>query len=111
MANNRPKYRIRKDDTVVVLAGKDRGKTGRVVRIIADRDRVVVEGVNMVKKHVKGTAEQPGRIEEREASLHVSNVALWNAAEKRPVKIGWKPSEAGTKVRVDRKTGAMIDNT
>ena len=67
MANNRPKYKIRKDDVVVVLAGKDRGRTGRVVRILSLKDRVLVEGVNMVRKHVKGTHEQPGRIEERES--------------------------------------------
>jgi large subunit ribosomal protein L24 len=110
MANNRPKYKIRKDDTVVVLTGKDRGRTGRVVRILSDKDRVVVEGVNMVRKHVKGTHEQPGRIEEREAPLHISNVALWNEDSKRAVKVGWKLLEDGTKVRFDRKTGDQIDN-
>jgi large subunit ribosomal protein L24 len=109
-ATRRPKFRIRKDDTVVVLAGKDRGKTGRVVRIIADRNRVVVEGVNMVKRHVRGTAEQPGRIEDREASLHISNVALWDAAEQKAVKIGWQVHEDGTRVRVDRKSGTSVGN-
>jgi large subunit ribosomal protein L24 len=109
-ANSRPKFRIRKDDTVVVLAGKDRGKTGRVVRIIADRNRVVVEGVNMVKRHVRGTAEQPGRIEDREASLHISNVALWDADQQKAIKVGWQVHEDGTKVRVDRKSGTPIDN-
>ncbi len=110
MANNRPKYKIRKDDVVVVLAGKDRGRTGRVVRLLSLKDRVLVEGVNMVRKHVKGTAEQPGRIEEREAPLHISNVALWNDEAKRAVKVGWKFLDDGTKVRFDRKTGDQIDN-
>ena len=110
MANNRPKYKIRKDDVVVVLAGKDRGRTGRVVRILSLKDRVLVEGVNMVRKHVKGTHEQPGRIEEREVPLHISNVALWNEDDKRAVKVGRKILEDGTKVRIDRKTGDQIDN-
>ncbi len=106
----RRKFKIRKDDTVVVLAGKDRGRTGRVVRILADKDRVLVEGVNMVRKHVKSTPEQPGRIEEREAALHASNVALWDAETKRAVKVGWRLLDDGSKVRFDRKTGELIDN-
>ena len=110
MAQCHPKFKIRKDDTVVVLAGKDRGKTGRVVRVLADKERVVVEGINMVHRHVKGTPEQPGRIVEKEAPLHVSNVALWDAEGERARKIGWKNLEDGTKVRVDRKTGVAIDN-
>jgi large subunit ribosomal protein L24 len=107
---NRRKFKIRKDDTIVVLAGKDRGRTGRVVRILADKDRVIVEGVNMVHKHVKGTPEQPGRIEQREASLHISNVALWDAEAGCTVRVGWKFLDDGSKVRFDRKTGDLIDN-
>src|SRR5438067_4053809 len=67
--------RLRKDDTVMVIAGKERGKTGKVLRVLADRDRVLIERVNMVKRHVKPRGvQQPGGIQEKEASIHLSNV-------------------------------------
>ncbi len=110
MAQASRKYKIRRDDQVILVGGKDRGRTGRVIRVVRDKGRVLVEGLNMVRRHVKGTAEQPGRMEEREAPLDISNVALWNAEEERRVKIGWRFLEDGTKVRFDRKSGELIDN-
>ncbi len=107
---NRLKFRIRRGDTVLVLAGKDKGRKGRVTQVLPDRRRVLVEGMNMIRRHVKSTAEQPGRIMEREAALDISNVAFWDSERECRVKIGWKILEDGSKVRVDRKTGEQIDN-
>lgn len=105
---SRPKFRIHRDDTVIVVSGKDRGKTGRVLRVMPDDQKVVVEGLKLVKRHQKPVGEQPGTIVYKEAPIHVSNVALWNADENRRVKVGFR-IEDGRKVRVDRKTGAAID--
>lgn len=102
------KLKIRRDDTVVVIAGKHKGKVGKVVRVLPLDGRVVVEGVAMVKRHVKAQGQQAGSIVEKESAIHVSNVALWNAAEGRRVKVGFKVEGDGTKVRVDRKTGAAV---
>jgi len=102
------KFKIKRGDTVVVIAGKESGKTGKVLQILPRNNRVLVEGVNMVKKHQKPVGEQPGQILHKEATLHISNVAIWNDAEKRRVKVGYQIVD-GTKVRVDRKTGARID--
>lgn len=102
--------KIKRDDVVVVTAGKNKGRTGRVLRVLPDDGRVVVERVNLVKRQVKPQGDRPGGTIEKEASLHISNVALWNAQESRPVKVGFKTLEDGRKVRVDKKTGAIIDN-
>ena len=102
------KFKIKQGDMVQVTAGKDKGRTGKVLRILRDDGRLFVEGLNMVKRHQKPTAEQPGQIVEKEASLHISNVALWNADESRRVKVGFKVVD-GKKQRVDRKTGNPVD--
>lgn len=103
-----PKYKIKRDDTVVVVAGKHKGQTGRVLQVSPRDERVVVENVNLVKRQVKPTANRPGGTVEKEASLHISNVALWNAEEGRRVKVGWRTDD-GRKVRYDKSTGASID--
>jgi large subunit ribosomal protein L24 len=102
------KFRIKRDDTVKVIAGAHKGETGRVVRVIPETGRVVVEGVNLVKRHQKPVGERPGGIVQKEASIHISNVALFDAAQGRTVKVGFKTDEAGTKIRVDRKTGNPV---
>ncbi len=102
------KYRIKKDDKVKVIAGKDKGRLGTVIRIDSKRDRVFVEGLNMVKRHVKPQQGQPGQLVEKEASLHISNVALWNDETNLAIRVGYQVTD-GKKVRVDRKTGAAID--
>jgi large subunit ribosomal protein L24 len=102
------KLKVRRDDTVVVIAGKHKGKIGKVVRVMPLDSKVVVEGVAMVKRHVKAQGQQAGSIVEKEAAIHVSNVALWNAAEGRRVKVGFAVDSEGNKVRVDRKTGASV---
>jgi len=101
--------KIKRDDVVVVVAGKNKGRTGRVLRVLPT-GRVIVERVNLVKRQVKPQGERPGGTIEKEASLHISNVALWNAHEARPIKVGFKILDDGRKVRVDKKTGDQIDN-
>ena len=102
------KLRIRSGDTVIVTAGKDKGKTGRVVRVIPAVRKVAVEGLAVVKRHPKGVGEQPGGIVYKEAPIDISNVAYWDAENQRRVKIGFAVVD-GKKVRVDRKTGAALD--
>lgn len=102
--------KIKRDDTVVVTAGKNKGRTGRVLRVMPDRNKVLIERVNLVKRQVKPQGDRPGGTMEKEAPLHISNVALWNADEGRRVKVGFKVLEDGRKVRVDKKTGDIIDN-
>lgn len=105
--------KIRVGDTVVVIAGKDKGKTGEVLQVLAKEERVIVEGVNMVTKHVKPSQADPeGGIVNKEAPIHVSNVAFYDSKAKAPVKLGYKFVEKDgkqVKVRVNRKTGAEVD--
>ena len=100
---------VRQGDLVVVIAGKEKGKTGKVLRILNKKDRVVVEGLQKVKRHTKPSQKSPqGGIVEREGSIHVSNLALWDATERRVIKAGSKVNDAGKKVRIDKKTGAEL---
>jgi large subunit ribosomal protein L24 len=103
------KAKIKRDDIVVLIAGKHKGATGRVLRVLRDKDRIVVERVNMVKRQVKPSGDRPGGTVEKEAPVHVSNVALWNAEEGRRMKAAWSVLADGRKVRVDKKTGTQID--
>jgi large subunit ribosomal protein L24 len=103
-----PKFKVRKGDSVVVIAGKHRGSTGVILKVLPSKDRVVVEGVNLVKRHQKANGDQPGQIVTKEAAIHVSNVAFWNEAEKRRVKVGYSFDDDGNKIRIDRKSGVAI---
>ena len=101
--------RIRSGDTVVVLTGKDRGKSGRVRQVIPKESRVVVEGLNLVKRHTKARGPgQPGGIIEKEAPLHVSNVAIADPATGKPTRVGFRLEADGTKVRFAKKSGQAI---
>ena len=100
--------KIKKGDKVVVLAGKDRGKDGEVIQVLPQEDRVVVRGVNLVKKHQKQTQAQQGGIITREAALHISNVALADPSTGKPTRVGFK-IEDGKKVRVAKASGEVID--
>lgn len=107
---SKAKLRIKRDDTVIVIAGKDKGKRGRVLRVAPTDGKIVVEGVNRVKRHQKPVGDQPGAIIEKEMPLDVSNVALWIGGDDgRKVKVAYKRLEDGRKIRVDRKTGEQID--
>ena len=104
------KRKVRKDDAVIVLAGRDKGKRGAVLRIITRTDRVLVEGVNVTKRHVKPTQADPqGGIVEREAPIHISNVALIDPESDRPTRVRYKRLEDGRKVRVAARSGEVID--
>jgi large subunit ribosomal protein L24 len=86
--------------------------TGKVLQVLRERERVLVEKVNLVTRHIKPRGDQPGGTVEKEASLHISNVALYNTEEGRAMKVGWKVVEDGDasrKVRFDKKTGTIID--
>jgi large subunit ribosomal protein L24 len=108
MAATRNKCRIKSGDDVVVTTGKDKGKVGRVVRVLPDDRQVVVEGIRRVRRHRRPVGDTPGGIIEKEMPIDISNVALWNATEKRRVKVTYRV-EGERKVRVDRKTGAALD--
>ena len=101
--------RIRKDDEVVVLSGREKGKRGKVLRVYADRGRALVQGVNMIKRHTRPSAGQPGGIVEKEASLHISNLAHVDPGGGGPTRIGFRRLEDGRKVRFAKKSGEVID--
>ena len=104
------KRKVRKDDEVIVLAGRDKGKRGAVLRIITRTERVLVEGVNVTKRHVKPTQGDPqGGIVEREAPIHISNVALIDPESDRPTRVRYKRLGDGRKVRVAARSGEVID--
>ncbi|MDG2070455.1 MAG: 50S ribosomal protein L24 [Pseudomonadales bacterium] len=102
--------KIKTDDRVMVIAGKDKGKIGTVTRTL-DNGRAFVSGVNMIKRHTKGNpqAGQPGGIIEKEASIHISNVAIYNSESNKADRVGIKVLEDGKKVRIFRSTGEQID--
>jgi large subunit ribosomal protein L24 len=104
--------RIRKNDDVIVIAGRDRGKRGRVTLVDAERHRVVVEGINLVKRHTKPNPQKQvqGGIVEQEASIHASNVMLVDPASGKRTRVGMRIESDGRKVRVSRrKDGGVID--
>ena len=100
--------KIKKGDKVVVLAGKDKGKTGTVERVIPDETRAVVTGINLVRRHTKQTASQDAGIFTKAAPIHLSNLAVADASGK-PTRVGFKINADGTKVRVAKSTGDSID--
>jgi large subunit ribosomal protein L24 len=102
------KMKIKTGDQVVVLTGRDKGKKGEVIRAIPTESRVVVKGVNTVKKHQKPTQTAPGGIEEKELPIHVSNVALADPKTGKPTKVGYKVAKDGKKSRVARASGETI---
>jgi large subunit ribosomal protein L24 len=101
---------VRKGDTVIVVAGKERGKKGKVLRVIPEKGRVVVERINMIKKHQRPTQKiRQGGIIEREGAIHLSNVMLVDPGSNKPTRVGMKALSDGKKVRVARRSGEMLD--
>jgi large subunit ribosomal protein L24 len=102
---------IRKNDQVIVRAGKDRGKKGRVLSVLPEKNRVVVEGVNLIKRHTRPNPQKniKGGIVEREAAIHASNVMLLDPDTNEPTRVGKKVLADGTRVRIGRKSGAVVD--
>ena len=100
--------KIKKGDTVQVTTGNDAGKTGRVIKVYLDKDRVVVEGVNIVKKHARPTQDNPqGGIIEKESSIHISNIML--VVGGKPTRVGFKSLENGKKIKFAKSTGEVIN--
>ncbi len=100
---------VKKGDRVIVITGKDKGKKGEVLTAMPQDNRVVVQGVNMVKRHRRATAGNPGGIVEQEAAIHVSNVAHIDPKDDKATRIGVKVLEDGRKVRVAKRSGEVID--
>jgi large subunit ribosomal protein L24 len=106
------KLRIKTDDTVVVIAGKDRGKTGRVLRVDPKNERVYVEGLNIVKRHQRPVAGRPNLqvgVIEKEGPIHVSNVALADPRDGRPTRVGVRRTESGRPMRYAKRSGTEVD--
>ena len=105
-----PKLRIRKDDEVIVVSGRDRGKRGKVLRAYPAENRVLVEGVNIVKRHTKPSQLEPqGGIKEKEAPIHVSNVAMIDPKTDGATRVGFKVLADGRKVRFAKRSGEVLD--
>jgi large subunit ribosomal protein L24 len=103
------KFKIKTGDYVQVMSGKDRGKKGKVLKVLRDKDRVLVEGINIITKRVKPTAENPqGGLVEKEAPIHISNVMLVDPKSGEPTRVGHRFDENGNKIRYAKKSGEQI---
>ncbi len=101
--------KIRKGDRVIVQTGRDKGKTGEILRVLTKTERVVVQGVNMVKRHTRPSQASAGGIVEKEASIHISNVALVDPGGDGTTRVGFKFLDDGRKVRFAKRSGEVID--
>lgn len=104
------KFKVRKGDEVVITAGKDRGRKGEVIKVMPKDSRLVVRGLNLIKRHTKPSAENPdGGVVQKEASVHISNVQLADPESGLPTRVGYKILEDGKKVRFAKRSGQVID--
>ncbi len=104
--------KLRTDDEVIVISGKDKGKTGKILRVDRKHGRVYVEGINIVKRHTKPNPARPNAqvgVIEREGPVHVSNVALLDPKDKKPTRVGTRRTEEGSRMRVTKRSGTEID--
>ena len=104
--------KLRTDDEVIVISGKDKGKTGKIIRVDRARERVFVEGINMVKRHQRpnpGRPNAPVGVIEREGPVHVSNVALLDPKDRKPTRVGTRRTEEGARMHVTKRSGTEID--
>ncbi len=101
--------KLKTGDKVVVIAGKSKGKEGTIISVLKDENKVVVEGVNMIKKHIKPNGQQSGSIVEKEAPIHMSNVMIVDPKTKKATRIGHTTNKAGKKVRVAIKSNTNLD--
>lgn len=106
----RVKTRLRKGDTVIVITGKERGKTGKILRVIPEKNRAVVEGLNKVKRHRRPTgAQSPGGIVEKEAAIHLSNLMMLCDKTNKPTRVGVRRDGQGNAVRFSRRSGEALE--
>lgn len=108
-SKQRTKMKIKKGDDVIVLTGRDRGKKGSVMRAIPARSKVIVQGVNVAKRHTRPSQSQQGGIIEKEMPVHVSNVSLLDPKDSKPTKFGYRTLGDGRKVRFAKRSGEVID--
>jgi len=101
--------KIKKGDKVVVLTGRDKGRSGEVIQVLPKDEKALVRGVNIVKRHQRQTANQEGGIISKEAPLHLSNLAVADPKDGKPTRVGFQTLEDGTKVRVAKRSGEKID--
>lgn len=101
--------KIKKGDKVVVLAGKDKGKTGEVIRVLPKDNRAVVRGVNVAQRHQRQSANEQGGIIAKEMPIHLSNIAISDPGDNKPTKVGFRQNKDGMKERFSRRTGELID--
>ena len=104
------KSRLKKGDPVVVVTGRDRGKTGEVTRVLSKKNKVLVQGVSVIKRHTAPSASNPGGIIEKEMPIDISNVSLVDPKDRKPTKVGYRFLEDGRKVRYAKRSGEVIDN-
>ena len=101
--------KIRKGDKVIVLAGRDKGRTGEVISVQPTEGRALVRGINMVKRHQRQTPQNEGGIISKEASIHLSNIAIADPKDGKPTRVGFKSMNDGRKIRIARRSGVEID--
>lgn len=101
--------KIKKGDKVVVITGKDKGKTGEVIKILVEENRALVQGINLVKRHTKPSAAGQGGIVSKEASIHLSNIALADPKSGKATRVGFKVEKDGSKVRVAKRSGEVVN--
>ena len=102
--------KIRKGDKVIVLSGRDKGKTGEVVKLVSKEKRAFVQGINVVKRHTKPSQTNPGGIVDKELPIHLSNLAIVDPKDDKPTRVGFKKLEDGRKVRFAKRSGEVIDS-
>src|SRR5208283_5404177 len=107
--NAMPKLKIKKGDNVVVISGRDKGKTGEVLRVFPAESRAVVQGVHVAKRHTRPRMGEPGGIVEKELTIHISNIAHVDPQSGKPTRIGYRVLADGRKVRLARRSGEVID--
>ena len=104
-----PKLKIKKGDNVVVISGRDKGRTGEVLRVFPGEERLIVQGVHVAKRHTRPRMGEPGGIVEKELTIHISNLAHIDPQTNKPTRIGYRLLNDGRKVRVARRSGEVID--
>jgi len=104
-----PKLKIKKGDDVVVITGRDKGKTGEVLRVFPAEARVIVQGVHLAKRHTRPRMGEPGGIVEKELTIHISNISHIDPQSRKPTRVGFRRLGDGRKVRFARRSGEVID--